>query len=1318
MKKSFKKAGAAVLSMSMLLSMGAVTLPVYADETIGNSTTKGTYAPAQVEITIAKAGTGVNGGNANGTGTTSNQNDTTHSYDYLDDVSNATVNLYRVATLTGSGWKWDSAIETLIEDANPDVVSDFDKLLEKNDDDESTTSAVDLQSLASKLERIVTDLNNSSAGSVPSLASATVTKDGDGYTTAVLPIDDALFGGNTQNVNGYYLITADTNVAGTVMQPVLVHLKNGLIDGKAYITKLSLKGTNIDIDKTIQKVETRVDANDTAKTTDAAVDDRILTDTGDITNEKKAVVGRDDIVTYQIEAGVPKYDPLLTETEINAYTITDTPDDGINVIGFEDTTNGYQTPKNTPSVVGGTIAGNNKIRVYYSDDENLVLPDGKLLNGESAGDDDPRDILLNEGYDYTIIQQIAPQNASDKTTGANGAGFVVNITGLQLRGKRTNSGGDIELNPNSALYTAADGETPASSKTMENGHIIVVFEADITEEINTTYTANTQTLEPDAAIGDQNFTYDALEVAEATFIDSTTNTKDRAKIAEYAAKFDAAYTGEDNAAKLKIIKDIIKVRVDLVEEAIEASKYNTDASNIAEFEAFTDEPWHEATDEELKAYAMKALETLQGLVDVRNAAVQGSIDSDEASNGADNTATLKYGNKYATGKNDVEKSSDTTVYSVNLDLTKVVIDNNIKSISEDDTTKKIYWKKTTPANDHDSSNANNLTTDKEEAEKDGGNIVYVDKTTATNWTSNPGQAKTQATYVYLHQKDTDGTNVTEGSAKSKYTLNPSDAYYKTRTDGFNDSAYDNSGTYTQFNNKSPVMIAAPTVYTGDPAALKTEYTWAEFQTALENGEIDLTATTVLTSQAIHITDAPIYVTDIANFKEDSTANGVTSLDIDDAAKDNGSTYRITVEGQVTTDERLAKKVDGKVVYIDAYAGNAFVNNGYALDEGIAGAAAVGAPNSTPFYGTLDPNRAYKDANGKYWYYSEKGLMAPADPADVGGTAPLYDATNPYIKMETTGKSIGDAIDDADRTDDAQLALRDGGTPVQATRTDDNGNEVLLYVQKENMYDDDIQHNPVQGAVFELIEIHDAAEEVTAVSPVTTDTSSDKTHSRGYAITTSAGKLVMLEPVTNAAGNVITYDTEAAARAQLTDLSSHTGDDAGKILAGDNVYVGEVDDNGTTKYVVYKATANNAWTDLSKGTYQIKELYAPTGYKKWDAGTDVTFTIGSTLDEDGNHYGKFTGSSESDVFLGKDGENKASATNPAEFALTNTTVTINGTTYSGTVLQNEILNEYNDALPATGGMGTVLFTVGGIAVVLMAGALFVVYMKKRNTEEEE
>ena len=46
----------------------------------------------------------------------------------------------------------------------------------------------------------------------------------------------------------------------------------------------------------------------------------------------------------------------------------------------------------------------------------------------------------------------------------------------------------------------------------------------------------------------------------------------------------------------------------------------------------------------------------------------------------------------------------------------------------------------------------------------------------------------------------------------------------------------------------------------------------------------------------------------------------------------------------------------------------------------------------------------------------------------------------------------------------------------------------------------------------------------------------------------------------------------------------------------------------------------------------------------------------------------------------------------------------------------IQNFKGQTLPGTGGIGTYLFTFGGAAVILMAGAMFVMYMKKREVEE--
>ena len=97
--------------------------------------------------------------------------------------------------------------------------------------------------------------------------------------------------------------------------------------------------------------------------------------------------------------------------------------------------------------------------------------------------------------------------------------------------------------------------------------------------------------------------------------------------------------------------------------------------------------------------------------------------------------------------------------------------------------------------------------------------------------------------------------------------------------------------------------------------------------------------------------------------------------------------------------------------------------------------------------------------------------------------------------------------------------------------------------------------------------------------------------------------------------------------------------------------------------------------LGAGTYTLSETQVPKGYKKAE---DITFTISS---EDTPVYAgnfKFEGGA--------------------------TAATIDVANYPGQLL------------PGTGGAGTILFTVGGATIVLLAGVLFVFYMKKRRIEE--
>ena len=102
--------------------------------------------------------------------------------------------------------------------------------------------------------------------------------------------------------------------------------------------------------------------------------------------------------------------------------------------------------------------------------------------------------------------------------------------------------------------------------------------------------------------------------------------------------------------------------------------------------------------------------------------------------------------------------------------------------------------------------------------------------------------------------------------------------------------------------------------------------------------------------------------------------------------------------------------------------------------------------------------------------------------------------------------------------------------------------------------------------------------------------------------------------------------------------------------------------------------------LAEGDYYLVETKAPAGYK---AVGDIAVHITATKSS-----GEFNG----------------------EFNASNTFTFTNGE------LVAEITDPVVGGLPGTGGMGTMLFTIGGAAVVLMAGVLFVFYMKKKRVEE--
>lgn len=106
------------------------------------------------------------------------------------------------------------------------------------------------------------------------------------------------------------------------------------------------------------------------------------------------------------------------------------------------------------------------------------------------------------------------------------------------------------------------------------------------------------------------------------------------------------------------------------------------------------------------------------------------------------------------------------------------------------------------------------------------------------------------------------------------------------------------------------------------------------------------------------------------------------------------------------------------------------------------------------------------------------------------------------------------------------------------------------------------------------------------------------------------------------------------------------------------------------------TSKFVFTGLGVGKYTIEETTVPTGRKK---AANIDFEI--TAAEDGKT-----------LYLGNfkfDGTDTASV---------------------------DVINYKGQTLPGTGGIGTYLFTIGGAAIVLLAGVMFVFYMKKRKAED--
>lgn len=213
------------------------------------------------------------------------------------------------------------------------------------------------------------------------------------------------------------------------------------------------------------------------------------------------------------------------------------------------------------------------------------------------------------------------------------------------------------------------------------------------------------------------------------------------------------------------------------------------------------------------------------------------------------------------------------------------------------------------------------------------------------------------------------------------------------------------------------------------------------------------------------------------------------------------------------------------------------------------------------------------------------------------------------------------------------------------------------------------------------------------------------------------------------------DEETVYTYQLAFLKTGEGEDADG-LAG--AQFGIYKDADCTQLIDVVTTNENGYAvsaNVEYGTYYVKELVAPTGYSLNDKVYAITadWTTATTTSTAAETERTYTTTKPSDDALqvgwikdhtfysfdvvgdNTEGYQAAYLETEKTTSSTETSFVKNGDVGGTALLKDAIPNTKLSTLPGTGGIGTTIFTIGGIVIMITAAGLFFANRRKNSAE---